>query len=77
MVQIDVYSDLVPAAPILRLPDIRLEILPCYVQDVVLGNEDLVDFELEIGVIQEFSFERFTQVPSCNYTVEYTVTLIE
>ena len=75
--QIDVYSDLVPAAPVLRLPEIRLEILPCYVQDVVLNNEALVDFELEVGIAREFNFDYFTQVPLCDYSVDYTVTLIE
>ena len=79
IVQIDVYSDTVPAAPILRLPDIHLEILPCYVRDVILGNEDssLGDFDLKLGDRKEFPFEQFTQVPACNYYTNYTVTLIE
>ena len=44
----------------LTLPDIHIEILPCYVVDVILGNEDLleqmIDFELPFGVRKEFLF---------------------
>ena len=45
-------------APVLRLQDIKLEILPCYVFEMLLGNEEeLKDFDLTVGIKQEFNFE--------------------
>ena len=45
-------------APILRLQDIKLEILPCYVFDMLLRNEEeLKDFDLTVGIKKELNFE--------------------
>ena len=57
-------SDSVEVVPVLDLPEIHIEILPCYVFDVIVGNEELLeqmtDFELPLGVKLEYVFERFT-----------------
>ena len=66
-----------PASPIVDYPEFTLNILPCYVQNVTLGNEDLVDLEIWVGETVTLPFEPFVQVPACNYTVEYTLTLLE
>lgn len=76
-VQMRFYPEDVEAAPVENYPVFELNILPCYVWDVALGNEDLIDFEMSLDETVVLPFSKFAQVPACDYSVEYTLTLIK
>ena len=43
----------------------------------MFGNEHLTDFEMSLGERVTVPVSKFSQVPNCDYAIEYSLTLIE
>lgn len=55
--------------------DIRIEILGCYVNRLDFKRQAFEDQIILTGTQHELPFLEFEQVPLCNYTSWYTVTM--
>lgn len=76
--EFQLYPQDVAVAPKENYPVFEIEILPCSLNEVTLdGNSDLVDFQMELGETVVLPFTKFTQVPACGFSMEYTLTLVE
>ena len=54
-----------------------VSILPCFVREIDTRWQRFDDMEVLYQTTTEILFHEFRQVPLCNYTVDYTITLFE
>ena len=55
-----------------------IEVLDCFVESFESGEQEFLQNSLvNLNTLLELPFTNYTQSPACNFTVGYTVTLIE
>ena len=72
----EVHSDVLKLEPHFKF-EISIQILPCYVRDVDVKGQKFEDVEVMENSGLVMGLSDFIQIPLCNYTTYYTVTMIE
>jgi len=75
-VTITVKSDLVPISTSVDIK-FKLAIKDCYLQNFQVGTQALKSIILDFGKSTVFPFKNYTQVPRCDFPVNYTITLVK